>query len=117
MEEMTTGKQRPKLGLLGKLYFGYQNRKAKQEGGPMSMDDQMVMAMGITEEPENLMANDIHNLSSNQNNKDELYDEAVALVKRERRASTSFIQRHLKIGYNRVFGYYFENFAYLGLSR
>ena len=52
MEEMTTGKQRPKLGLLGKLYFGYQNRKAKQEGGPMSMDDQMVMAMGITEKPE-----------------------------------------------------------------
>ena len=33
---------------------------------------------------------------------DELYDQAVALVMRERRASTSFIQRHLQIGYNRA---------------
>ena len=33
---------------------------------------------------------------------DELYDQAVALVCRERRASTSFIQRHLQIGYNRA---------------
>ena len=33
---------------------------------------------------------------------DELYHQAVALVLRERRASTSFIQRHLQIGYNRA---------------
>ena len=36
------------------------------------------------------------------NNSDELYDEAVALVAREGKASTSFIQRHLQIGYNRA---------------
>lgn len=33
---------------------------------------------------------------------DELYDEAVAIIAREGKASTSFIQRHLQIGYNRA---------------
>jgi len=33
---------------------------------------------------------------------DGLFDQAVALVARERKASTSFIQRHLQIGYNRA---------------
>ncbi len=36
------------------------------------------------------------------NSCDELYDEAVAIVAREGKASTSFIQRHLQIGYNRA---------------
>jgi DNA segregation ATPase FtsK/SpoIIIE, S-DNA-T family len=34
--------------------------------------------------------------------KDELYDEAVNIVARAGKASTSFIQRHLQIGYNRA---------------
>lgn len=33
---------------------------------------------------------------------DDLYNQAVAIVARERKASTSFIQRHLQIGYNRA---------------
>ena len=36
------------------------------------------------------------------NSADELYDEAVTIVAREGKASTSFIQRHLQIGYNRA---------------
>ena len=36
------------------------------------------------------------------NDCDEFYDKAVALVARERKASTSFIQRHFQIGYNRA---------------
>ena len=57
----------------------------------------------ITEEPENLNDENLYSLTSkNNNHKDELYDQAVALIARERRASTSFIQRHFKIGYNRA---------------
>ena len=36
------------------------------------------------------------------NTSDELYDKAVSIVCREKKASTSFIQRHLQIGYNRA---------------
>ncbi len=40
--------------------------------------------------------------SSQGDSGDGLYDQAVALVAREGKASTSFIQRHLQIGYNRA---------------
>ena len=41
-------------------------------------------------------------IESSNNSKDELYDEAVKLVIREQKASTSFIQRYFRIGYNRA---------------
>ena len=57
----------------------------------------------ITEEPNNINNDAFYGLTEKKNNQnDELYDQAVALIARERRASTSFIQRHFKIGYNRA---------------
>jgi len=41
------------------------------------------------------------NLSSNEN-KDELYETALEIIKTEGKASTSFLQRKLQIGYNRA---------------
>ncbi|MFL2887087.1 MAG: DNA translocase FtsK 4TM domain-containing protein [Candidatus Pelagibacter sp.] len=44
-------------------------------------------------------------LTSNSNdkeNKDELYDSALEIIKSEQKASTSFLQRKLQIGYNRA---------------
>lgn len=41
-------------------------------------------------------------LSGDHSSGDALYDQALAIVLREQKASTSFIQRHLQIGYNRA---------------
>ena len=45
---------------------------------------------------------DIPGAGGGKDGGDELYDEAVAIIAREGKASTSFIQRHLQIGYNRA---------------
>lgn len=51
------------------------------------------------EEESNLFGN-----SAGENEADPLFRQAVDLIQREGKASTSFIQRHLKIGYNRAAG-------------
>ncbi len=45
---------------------------------------------------------EINESSKNQNDKDELYQTAVNIIKSEGKASTSFLQRKLQIGYNRA---------------
>ncbi len=46
--------------------------------------------------------NDENGNYQNNNEKDELFDEAVRLIKMEGKASTSYLQRKLQIGYNRA---------------
>ena len=41
-------------------------------------------------------------MNPNNNYDDEIYEKAVKLVIQENKASTSFIQRHFRIGYNRA---------------
>ena len=51
----------------------------------------------ITEDKEDQNSNSGSNKPS-----DPLFDQAVELIAREQKASTSFLQRHLQIGYNRA---------------
>ncbi len=53
----------------------------------------------VTEDVESA---DDFGVATNGESGDALFDQAVALVAREGKASTSFIQRHLQIGYNRA---------------
>ena len=69
----------------------------RQQGEPVYDDN-------VTAEAENDGGGDgDDNAPSDKDNSDNsLYEQAVELVTREGRASTSFIQRHLRIGYNRA---------------
>ncbi|MBM3533358.1 MAG: cell division protein FtsK [Alphaproteobacteria bacterium] len=56
----------------------------------------------VTEDPEEEAAFGAMTGEDGEGSGDALYDQAVALVIRERKCSTSFIQRHLQLGYNRA---------------
>lgn len=62
---------------------------------------------GVVEGPDDEVASDIDavlglNAGGNTDGEDALYDQAVAIVARDRKCSTSYIQRKLGIGYNKA---------------
>jgi len=71
-------------------------RFLKTQGTPEYLD-------AVTEEPDEDF-DDPYALmgSGNGSSGDDLYDKALAIVARERKATTSYIQRRLQIGYNRA---------------
>ena len=64
----------------------------KRQGQPSYIDS-------VTEEED---AEGFDGFAAEGGSGDELYDRAVAVICQHRKASTSFIQRHLQIGYNRA---------------
>ena len=71
-------------------------RFLKTQGTPEYLD-------AVTEEPEE-DSDDPYAVmgGGNRESGDDLYDKALAIVARERKATTSYIQRRLQIGYNRA---------------
>ncbi|MEL7414371.1 MAG: DNA translocase FtsK, partial [Pseudomonadota bacterium] len=60
---------------------------------------------GVTDGPDDDTESDIDlvlGLGGNTGSEDALYDQAVAIVARDRKCSTSYIQRKLAIGYNKA---------------
>ena len=56
---------------------------------------------GPEEDTENSI-NEVLGLGGNTDGEDALYDQAIAIVLRDRKCSTSYIQRKLAIGYNKA---------------
>jgi S-DNA-T family DNA segregation ATPase FtsK/SpoIIIE len=70
-------------------------RFLKSQGSPEYLD-------AVTEEPDEPGDDPYAVMGGNSESGDDLYDKALAIVARERRATTSYIQRRLQIGYNRA---------------
>ncbi|MEM1377359.1 MAG: DNA translocase FtsK, partial [Pseudomonadota bacterium] len=70
-------------------------RHLKSQGVPQYLD-------AVTEEDEDEAVPGEGGSSGNLADSDDPYDQAVAVVLRDRKVSTSYIQRRLGIGYNRA---------------
>jgi len=105
------------LGMGDMLYMGNGARIARIHG-PFVSDEEVeeivnhlksfgppVYMSGVVEGPEDEVASDIDmvlGLGGGEASDDALYDQAVAIVARDRKCSTSYIQRKLGIGYNKA---------------
>jgi S-DNA-T family DNA segregation ATPase FtsK/SpoIIIE len=105
------------LGMGDMLYMG-NGAKITRIHGPFVSDEEVeeivnhlksfgppVYMSGVVEGPEDEVASDIDmvlGLGSGEASDDQLYDQAVAIVARDRKCSTSYIQRKLGIGYNKA---------------
>jgi DNA segregation ATPase FtsK/SpoIIIE, S-DNA-T family len=67
----------------------------KEQGAPQYRTD-------VTEEPKDPNALDEPELFDGDGSDADLFDRAVEIVRRDRKASTSYLQRRLSIGYNRA---------------
>jgi S-DNA-T family DNA segregation ATPase FtsK/SpoIIIE len=70
-------------------------RFLKTQGRPEYLD-------AVTEEPDEEADDPYAMFGGNGEGGDDLYDKALAIVAHERKATTSYIQRRLQIGYNRA---------------
>ncbi len=70
-------------------------RHLRAQGAPAYID-------AVTDDPEADAEGGGMPGEGEESESDQLYDQAIALVARERKCSTSFIQRYLQIGYNRA---------------
>ena len=105
------------LGMGDMLYMG-NGAKITRIHGPFVSDEEVeeivnhlksfgppVYMSGVVEGPDEDSASDIDvvlGLSSGEGGDDALYDQAVAIVAKDRKCSTSYIQRKLGIGYNKA---------------
>ncbi len=67
----------------------------KSQGAPVYRQD-------VTEEPNENAGDDNPELFDGEGGGDDLFERAVEIVQRDRKASTSYLQRRLQIGYNRA---------------
>ncbi|MCY4099013.1 MAG: FtsK/SpoIIIE domain-containing protein, partial [Rhodospirillales bacterium] len=100
--------------LLGKGDMLYQRAGGKMQRvhGPFVSDEEVervadfLRNLGISTEYNLEVTEEVSDAqpldSSEETGRDALYDDAVALLRHKGKASTSFLQRHLQIGYNRA---------------
>ena len=82
-------------------------RRSRRSSTTSRPSARRTMSGGVVEGPEDEKAGDIDavlglNTGGNTGGEDALYDQAVAIVIKDRKCSTSYIQRKLAIGYNKA---------------